>query len=283
MRKIIRLEQWSKNFVIFIPSILAKNYEVFWDLSIYIIFLAFSLIVSSTYIFNDLLDLEQDRLHPQKKTRPLAAGNLSIKSAKFLLAFLVTIGFLVIMLTDQRVILLALMYVFITISYSFKLKYMKFFDFMSITILFGIRLIIGSVTSETELSGLLIVFILLFLTQISIGKKLSIYESREISDVSKVKAHLIKKYDINELERILKGIFLLSNIVFLYWSYDRFFENTLNFSLCLLALILFWNFGKKFIEDSRCSKTENFIGWVISSKMYLVGLLICGIVLVVLF
>ena len=74
MIKILRVEQWTKNFIIFIPTILANNFQVLSSYKIYIVFLSFSLLASSTYIFNDIKDVEQDRIHPEKKFRPLASG-----------------------------------------------------------------------------------------------------------------------------------------------------------------------------------------------------------------
>ena len=283
MLKILRLEQWAKNLVIFIPPVLAKNYEVFWDSSIYFVFLAFSIIVSSTYIFNDLIDLEQDKIHPQKKRRPLASGDLSKRSAITLAICLNFVGFILIFLLDKNILIFVLAYVVITMSYSVKLKYIKYFDFISITILFTVRLLVGAETTETALSSFFLVFVLLFLTLISIGKKLSIYTSSEILDSSRVKVHLKESYSDNELENILKLTFVLSNITFLLWSYERIFNNRLNFMFSLLALLLIGYLGIKFIKDSKLSKTENFISWILVSKMYFVSLTITSIVLFITF
>ena len=76
-----RPSQWTKNFVVFIPLIFSFN--EFWDLSssnrvaqllidASICFLAFILASASTYLLNDVLDAKKDRLHPDKKNRPLA-------------------------------------------------------------------------------------------------------------------------------------------------------------------------------------------------------------------
>ena len=66
MIKILRVEQWTKNFIIFIPTILSNNFQVFSKSEIYIVFLSFSLLASSTYIFNDIKDVEQDRFTQKK-------------------------------------------------------------------------------------------------------------------------------------------------------------------------------------------------------------------------
>ena len=88
MIKILRVEQWTKNFIILIPTILAKNFQVLSSYKIYIVFLSFSLLASSTYIFNDIKDIEQDRIHPEKKLRPLASGSLNLKVASIYLLVL---------------------------------------------------------------------------------------------------------------------------------------------------------------------------------------------------
>ena len=72
MIKILRVEQWIKNLVIFLPAIFANKFSLIFDENLIIVFLGFSIIASSTYIYNDLKDLEQDKLHPVKKNRPLA-------------------------------------------------------------------------------------------------------------------------------------------------------------------------------------------------------------------
>ena len=76
--KALRLHQWAKNILIFVPMLLAHVLRagVFADAAI--AFVSFSLCASSTYIANDLLDIESDRRHPRKRNRPFAAGDLSV-------------------------------------------------------------------------------------------------------------------------------------------------------------------------------------------------------------
>lgn len=82
--KQLRIHQWLKNLLIFVPLIVSGGFTYLNNVAISLIaFVAFGLLASSTYILNDLLDLESDRLHPRKRNRPLAAGSISIKSAIF--------------------------------------------------------------------------------------------------------------------------------------------------------------------------------------------------------
>ena len=66
MIQILRVEQWIKNLVIFIPALLASKTSVFLNIDTYLIFLSFSILASATYIFNDIIDIDQDREHPEK-------------------------------------------------------------------------------------------------------------------------------------------------------------------------------------------------------------------------
>ena len=91
--KLIRPEHWIKNLLIFAPLVLSFG---FLDSSKVILaslgFIAWSMIASAGYIFNDLQDIENDRNHPVKQFRPLASGKVSVRSAIILMLVLLTMG-----------------------------------------------------------------------------------------------------------------------------------------------------------------------------------------------
>jgi hypothetical protein len=74
----IRMYQWVKNTLVFIPALLAHvmNFEIFTSLTL--TFFVFGLLASSVYVMNDILDLHSDRMHPRKKHRPIASGQIAI-------------------------------------------------------------------------------------------------------------------------------------------------------------------------------------------------------------
>jgi 4-hydroxybenzoate polyprenyltransferase len=76
--RILRVPQWVKNLLIFVPLCLHHAFDLRTVLSAAVSAVAFCLTASAIYIFNDLLDLQQDRRHPRKKFRPLASGAVSI-------------------------------------------------------------------------------------------------------------------------------------------------------------------------------------------------------------
>lgn len=87
--QLMRVHQWVKNLFVFLPIFFAaKILDVDLLGKSIIGFIAFSLVASSVYILNDYMDIEADRLHPEKKKRPLASGALSKNTAIILLFFL---------------------------------------------------------------------------------------------------------------------------------------------------------------------------------------------------
>ena len=78
----LRPHQWTKNLLVFAALLFSKHlFEPEPFLRTFLAFLAFCGLAGAVYLWNDIADIEQDRLHPKKKLRPLAAGELSIRNA----------------------------------------------------------------------------------------------------------------------------------------------------------------------------------------------------------
>jgi len=258
--KIIRPKQWLKNVLIFIPNIASESlsFENFTILCI--VFISFSLIVSSTYVLNDILDIESDREHPTKKNRPLASGNMSIGSAKVLSAILFLMGSFIALRYDLAVFVIIYIYAGVTIAYSIKLKYIKFMDLLSIGFLFVIRLIIGGTTTNTYISSPLILFVLFSSVCVVAGKKFSILSNNEILK-SRVKSFLNSSYRENELKLILQSSAVISMITYIIWLFFIKIINIINFSSILLifsavSLSFFFYF---FINKTLIGQTEEIV------------------------
>lgn len=267
MIKILRLEQWSKNVVILLPPLFAKKIELLFDKNLLIIFLGFSIIASSTYIFNDLKDLDQDRLHPIKKNRPLPKGDISEKNAKKYGLILYIFGLCLVYSVNSSAIIFVLAYSLITVLYSEFFKYRKYFDFGLITILFGVRLSLGSYVTEIALTNTLSLFTLTTINLIILSKKISIFTDPEIDLKVRVKSHLVKNYTTAELRIYYFLSSSASILILLIWTIQWFdlglvyiFLAILNFfSLCLFNYCLY--------QDTLKSETEDFISWLKKSKI----------------
>ena len=265
--KIIRPKQWLKNTLIFIPSIAANSLTFDNFNNLCVVFISFSLIVSSTYVLNDILDIASDRNHPTKKNRPVASGNISIWSAKVLSIILFLAGFLIALRYDSAVILIFLLYVGVTIAYSIKLKYIKLIDLLSIGFLFVIRLIIGGTATNTYVSLPIVLFVLFSSLCVVTGKKFSIYNNNEILK-SRVKSFLNSSYKESELKLILKSSALISIITYIIWLFFIKIINIINFSSILLifsavSLSFFFHF---FINKTLIGQTEEIVEVIFIDK-----------------
>lgn len=157
--KEIRPYQWVKNLLLLLP-LLAAHDAAFEDiLKVLLAMVAFSFGASSIYILNDLLDLDADRRHPEKRHRPIAAGALPISAA--MLGSLAS-GILAVSLgaiTSWAVAGLIAAYMSISLVYSLQLKSMRWVDLFVLASLFTLRVLTGGAASGTGLSAWLGVFV----------------------------------------------------------------------------------------------------------------------------
>jgi len=136
-----------------------------------IAFIAFSLSASAIYILNDYKDIEEDRLHPKKKYRPLASGAISKKVALFLMGMLFLAGlFLMANISVLSVGILSL-YILLNISYCFYLKHIAIVDVFIIAIGFVLRLFVGSSVTETSLSMWIVIMTFLLALFMALAKR----------------------------------------------------------------------------------------------------------------
>ncbi|HEX3397407.1 MAG TPA: UbiA family prenyltransferase [Steroidobacteraceae bacterium] len=164
--KAMRLHQWVKNVLIFLPALLA--HKILMPAVLFksvLAFVAFGLCASSVYLINDLLDLTADRHHPRKRMRPFASGALSAQSglaAAF--ALLLSGAALAVLVNWQFAGVLAGYYV-LTWTYSLRLKRAALVDVMTLAGLYTIRIIAGAAATAIPLSFWLLAFsIFIFLS-----------------------------------------------------------------------------------------------------------------------
>ena len=122
--KEMRLHQWAKNVLVFVPLLTSHQYgDLGLGLDALIAFLVFSLCASGVYFLNDLLDLDADRVHPTKRNRPLASGALPVSYGVLGAVGFPVVSFAFAALTLPPEFLLVLAgYFAITNFYSFFLK-----------------------------------------------------------------------------------------------------------------------------------------------------------------
>lgn len=168
----LRLHQWAKNLLVFVPMVLGGEIDEthLWRDTI-LAFLAMGVVSSSTYLINDVLDAKDDRRHWSKRGRPVASGMLPVVAAKILAAAGVFAGLLLGVFVSWGVLIVLLVYVALTIAYSLAIKRVPLLDGFTLATMFTFRLLLGAVASQVEPSPWLFVFSLFLFTSLSLAKR----------------------------------------------------------------------------------------------------------------
>src|SRR6187402_2288268 len=125
----LRPHQWTKNLLVFAALLFSKHlFEPEPFLRAFLAFVAFCGLAGAVYLWNDVADVEQDRLHPKKRKRPIAAGELSIRTATLGAVALVALSLSLAFWLEARVGLCALLYLCLNLAYSFGLKHVVILD-----------------------------------------------------------------------------------------------------------------------------------------------------------
>lgn len=167
--KSLRMHQWLKNILVFVPFILDHNFtaDTLW-LGVSA-FLAFSLCASSVYIVNDLFDLNNDRTHVQKKFRPFASGDVPIQHGLLIAPVLLFLSMVVGASVSMPFLAIVVLYFLITLSYSVYLKRIPLLDVMLLAMLYVLRIFAGGVATGDVVSDWFMafaIFLFLFLATI---------------------------------------------------------------------------------------------------------------------
>ncbi|MEO0161255.1 MAG: decaprenyl-phosphate phosphoribosyltransferase [candidate division WOR-3 bacterium] len=172
--KLLRLEQWVKNIFLFAGVIFSRE---FYDLEKVLTagagFVIFSLLSSTGYIINDLLDYRYDREIPTKKGRPIASGKIKIIPALICAAVIGTVALYLAHQITQKFFWVALCYIGLSIGYSLVFKSLVILDVLVVAIGYVLRSIAGAVIINVEISSWLILCTFLIALFIILAKRKS--------------------------------------------------------------------------------------------------------------
>lgn len=169
---LMRPHQYIKNTFIFLPlffSGLASYIHL--AANTFVAFIAFSLSASAVYILNDYQDIEEDRLHPKKKFRPLASGVIGKRQAIAIMLVLFTVGITLMGLTSLTAMLILLAYIVTNIAYSFSLKHIAILDVCIIATGFVLRLFVGATVTDIHLSMWIVIMTFLLALFMALAKR----------------------------------------------------------------------------------------------------------------
>ena len=170
--KALRPHQWLKNCLIFLPIMVAHQITQISVVQALLAFIAFSLIASSVYVVNDLLDLRADRAHPRKRNRPFASGTLPLAHGPWMFGGLLLLGLIVARALGTEFLLVMLGYYALTLTYSLSLKRRAIVDICALAGLYTLRVIAGGAATGISLSIWLLAFsIFLFFSLASVKRQ----------------------------------------------------------------------------------------------------------------
>lgn len=233
--RLLRPSQWTKNLLLFFPPFLSGSITHADTLSrAFVPFAAFCCAASSGYIFNDLRDLEQDRQHPAKRSRPLASGRLGKTAAVGALWGLLVLSLLLAWQVSLVFLMYLALYILVSLAYSVLFKNWAILDIFCISFGFVLRLYGGGEAFSVYISDWLFLSVFLLAVFLSFGKRFS--ERRSLGDVAGEHRRTLEEYPPGFLE---SGLYLSGSTVLV--SYAFYVINTpfliYTVPLCMFGLL----------------------------------------------
>lgn len=176
----MRPKQWTKNLIIFAGILFSQNFFVLPMLSAVIAaFAVFCLMSGAVYILNDVVDAGQDRKHPVKSKRPVAAGALSVKRALLAMSALVVACLCASFYLGPYFFAAVFGYFLLQLAYSLYLKYVVILDVFSIAAGFVLRVVAGAIVIDVAISSWLIICTVLLSLFLGFSKRRHELESMD--------------------------------------------------------------------------------------------------------
>ncbi len=240
----LRPHQWTKNLLLFVPLLLAHRSEPGRVLDVGLAFFMFCGCASATYLLNDLLDIDADRRHPQKRRRPFALGTLPIPIGLALLAGLLTasIGASIALLTMSFTAMLAA-YVLLTTAYSFCLKETLVLDVLVLAGLYTHRVLAGGIAADVAISPWLLAFSMFIFLSLAFVKRHVELVSARSADRSELDRRGYRVDDIGLVETMgLASGYVAVLVIGLYVSSDEVtrFYATPELLWLMCPVMLYW-------------------------------------------
>ena len=197
-----RPKQWTKNALVFAaPGALGvlNQWEPFVEA--FVVFVAFCLVASGTYYWNDINDVEQDRLHPVKRFRPIASGDISLPVAKVAGTILLVGGPLLGAFVRVEAGVVLATYAVLTLAYSTRLKHVPLLDLAIVSSGFVLRAMAGATATSTPMSDWFILCITFGSFFIVTGKRFA--ELMEMGEMASTTRASLKAYSLSFLRQLL--------------------------------------------------------------------------------
>lgn len=217
---LIRTRQWIKNGIVFVPLMFSGSFTD-WVSALYsvFIFIVFCLCASGVYITNDINDIEKDKLHPKKKDRPLARGDISVKNAKILVLFFYISSIALALVLGVKCAIAVILYIVLNYFYTKYFKSIAILDVICISIGFILRVLAGCYAISVEPSIYIIFatfFISLFFGFYKRILEINLNDGGNCEQTRKV----LSKYTKNSLERLIMTSAVLFIAFYVFYTIE---------------------------------------------------------------
>ncbi len=274
----LRLHQWAKNILLAVPLLAAHRVTDLhaWT-SIAIAFLGFGLVASATYLVNDLVDLQSDRQHAQKRFRPLASGHLRIRSGLILAAALGSLGFLLSSaFLPSAFVAYLVVYAALTLCYSLDLKRRLLVDVLTLAVLYTLRILAGGAAIGVVVSDWLSIFSLFIFLSLAFLKR--VIELQASADSARVSARGYMPHDLETVRVIGVSCGLVSVLVFALYISSPAVSQMYRFPQMLwfiCPLLIYWIARMWFLAARGELHHDPVVAALLDWRSYVVGA--CGL------
>ena len=280
---LMRPTQWLKNIFILLPLFFSRNImSIDGLINAACIFVAFSLAASSIYCFNDIMDVKADRLHPKKKLRPIASGEITLPQAYTTMLVLITCAILSLFALPNKsarlaAITIVAVYYIMNIAYCIKLKHIAIIDTFIISTGFVIRVLAGGVSTGTWVSQWIILMTFLLALFLAFAKRRD--DVVIFNDSGKKMRRNITRYNLEFLNNAISIIAAMTMICYIMWTMSQDVIERLGteqlYITSIFVLLGMMRYMQLTIVDAKSGSPTNIlqkdkfihlciIGWVLS-------------------
>ena len=271
--KLLRIKHWIKNLFLFAaPFFGGSLFHEETVLMAFPAFIAFSLCASAAYIFNDIKDIENDKLHSEKIKRPIASGSITIRNALAFAFLLIVPSFILSYNIAPAFFSYILLYISIQLLYSLYLKNIALLDIFCIASGFVIRVLAGGTAFNIEISHWLLLTMFMISIVLATGKRLG--EMKLLNEKAEEHRKSLSNYSTATLNEILLISASASLITYALYTIEQFQSLVYTVPIVTFGLFRYIMLSKQGLGDPTDALTgDKWLASTVLLWLLLVGLI----------
>ncbi len=274
MLRALRVHQWAKNVLLFLPLLLAHQLHRHTIWLAALAFLCFCFTASSTYIVNDLLDMEADRQHPRKRQRPFAAGNLSpITGVGIAIVLFSLAAWIALRLLPFVFLSWLALYCVATLSYSLYFKRKVLVDVILLSALYTLRILAGAAAVRVPVSPWMAGFSIFFFFSLALVKRFSELENLRLREASPANGRGYRVQDLEQLRSFGTASAYASIVIFALYINNPEVSHLYPHPhrLWLMTPVLIWWLSRIWLRASRGQMEEDPVVFALTDRSSLLA------------